>query len=237
MRFRTTYSNYFKQNLHMFDALVFLAGLTQHIPPEQLQLIRRCVLYASRTKGRWEEMPSVAERAPEGWRDSHPTALTSEEPGYKPLPDSEEEADVNARKRAWARLLSKGYEVDPLVCPRCGHEMKVIAVIEGPDETGRILRHLIQNGRSPPGFEPDRLTRPPQLTVSSHTVDARSISVLRPKTDRKPAILFNHPSERPPRLCLKASKAPSGPLWAVSLLHSRLKRCCGLAARDDFPYY
>ncbi len=36
-------------------------------------------------------------------------------------------------------------------------DMKVIAVIEDPDELKRILRHLIKIGRSPPGFDPDRL--------------------------------------------------------------------------------
>ncbi len=35
--------------------------------------------------------------------------------------------------------------------------MKVIAVIEDPDELKRILRHLIKIGRSSPGFDPDRL--------------------------------------------------------------------------------
>ena len=38
--FHTTYSEYFTENLHMFDALDFLAELTQHIPPKRLQLIR-----------------------------------------------------------------------------------------------------------------------------------------------------------------------------------------------------
>ena len=59
--FHTKYSQYFKQNLHMFDALDFLAELTQHIPPKGLQLIRRYGLYASRTKGRWEDMTWVAD--------------------------------------------------------------------------------------------------------------------------------------------------------------------------------
>jgi len=35
--FHTTYSEYFKQNLHMSDALDFLAELTQHIPPKRLR--------------------------------------------------------------------------------------------------------------------------------------------------------------------------------------------------------
>ena len=76
---------------------------------------------------------------------------------YESLSEGEEEIEINARKRAWARLLAKAYELDPLVCPKCGAEMKVLAVIESPEEIERILRHLIKMGRSPPGFDPDRL--------------------------------------------------------------------------------
>jgi hypothetical protein len=156
--FHTTYSEYFKQNVHMFEALDFLAELTQHVPPKGLQLIRRYGLYASRTKGRWNEMPWVAERAPEGWKASLSTSSTVEDLSYEPLSESaREQVDIDGRKRAWARLLSKVYEVDPLVCPKCGAEMKIIAIIEDPDELKRILRHLIKIGRSPPGFEPKRL--------------------------------------------------------------------------------
>lgn len=35
--------------------------------------------------------------------------------------------------------------------------MTVIAVIDGPDELERILRHLVKIGRSRPGFDTDRL--------------------------------------------------------------------------------
>ena len=155
--FHTTYSEYFKENLHMFDAPDFLAELTQHIPPRRLQLIRRYGLYASRTKGRWDEMPWVAQRAPEGWKIAHQKSSGSDDVGYDSLSDGDEEVNVDARKRAWVRLLAKVYEVDPMVCPKCGADMKVIAVIEDPDELKRILRHLVKMGRSPPGFDPDRL--------------------------------------------------------------------------------
>ena len=156
----------------MFDALDFLAELTQHIPPKRLQLIRRYGLYASRTKGRWDEMPWVAQRAPEGWKIAHQNSSGSDDVGYDSLSDGHEEVNVDARKRAWARLLAKVYEVDPMVCPKCGADMKVIAVIEDPDQLKRILRYpgcraeqqpqaatrLVKMGRSPPGFDPDRLT-------------------------------------------------------------------------------
>jgi hypothetical protein len=48
-----------------------------------------------------------------------------------------------------ARLIQKVYEVDPLKCPQCGHEMKVIAVITDPHEVQKILECLKRN-KAPP---------------------------------------------------------------------------------------
>ena len=45
------------------------------------------------------------------------------------------------------------YDVDSLVCSKCGSQMKVIAVIQDTDETKHILRHLIKIGRVPPGLD------------------------------------------------------------------------------------
>ncbi len=102
-------------------------------------------------------MPHVAARAPEGWRASHPLEASDRDgPGFEPLDDGEE-VSVNARKRAWARLLAKVYEIDPLVCPKCGGEMKIIAVIQDPIEIRDILAHLVNIGRAPPGFDPTLL--------------------------------------------------------------------------------
>jgi hypothetical protein len=49
-----------------------------------------------------------------------------------------------------------GCEADsesPLVCPRCGSEMKIIALITDPAQVGKILRHLLKIGRAPPGLD------------------------------------------------------------------------------------
>ena len=48
------------------------------------------------------------------------------------------------------RVAAAHRPVDPLVCPKCGWDMKVVAVIEDPAEIRRILRHLTKIGRSPP---------------------------------------------------------------------------------------
>jgi len=70
---------------------------------------------------------------------------------------SDDSPDARAYRKAWARLLSKVNEVDPMVCPKCGCKMKVIAVIQGPAEIDRILRHLVKKGRPPPGSNPASL--------------------------------------------------------------------------------
>ena len=42
-------------------------------------------------------------------------------------------------RRRWAELIRRVYEVDPLVCPRCGSEMRVIGFITQPALIDRIV--------------------------------------------------------------------------------------------------
>jgi len=68
--------------------------------------------------------------------------------------DSQDQS-VSAKesRAAWARLLAKVYEVDPLRCARCGSQMRVLAVITEPQQVRRILIHLIKTGVAPPGLQ------------------------------------------------------------------------------------
>jgi hypothetical protein len=79
----------------------------------------------------------------------------------RPDPDeSDAETRGHARqaaKAAWAKLIRKVYEVDPLLCPKCGAQMRVIALIEDPAVIERIPSWLglwdprPACGPSPPG--------------------------------------------------------------------------------------
>jgi len=58
-------------------------------------------------------------------------------------------------KAAWARLIRKVYESDPLECPKCKGPMRVIALIEDPRVIRRTLERLgfwapLAIERSPP---------------------------------------------------------------------------------------
>ena len=60
-----------------------------------------------------------------------------------------EEVGATALNSAPARLLARGSEVDPLICPECGSRMKAIASIQDPDEIKHILRDLIKVDGAP----------------------------------------------------------------------------------------
>jgi hypothetical protein len=68
----------------------------------------------------------------------------------------EEEALLRrAARYAWALLLARIHEVFPLVCPRCGGEMRIIAFITDACAVRDILTHLGEP-TSPPRLMPAR---------------------------------------------------------------------------------
>lgn len=79
-----------------------------------------------RTKGRGEAAPPAAQNS----------VAT---PGAK-----------QARKR-WAALIKQVYEIDPLSCPQCGAEMKIISFIkrDQSEVIEKILRHCGLWGEEP----------------------------------------------------------------------------------------
>ena len=70
--------------------------------------------------------------------------------------DEDRSRDARALRRPWAEMIKRVYEVDPLVCPRCHGEMRIVAFIIDPTVVDRIIRHLRTKGshreRAPPGW-------------------------------------------------------------------------------------
>ena len=52
----------------------------------------------------------------------------------------------------WRELIKKVWEADPLLCPRCSREMRIVALIDDRAVIERILRHLglWEQGGKPP---------------------------------------------------------------------------------------
>ena len=126
-------------NFQILSPLDFLAEFTQHIPPKGSHLIRYYGWYSNKARG----MRRKAEAAVSA-------AAAQTEPSSPP---------ASRCSRTWAMLIKRVYEVDPLACPHCGGEMKVVAFIEPPqaEVIEQILRHcgLWQEpaSRAPPDVE------------------------------------------------------------------------------------
>jgi hypothetical protein len=99
--------------------------------------------------------------------------------GDSPSPENSEantaptiiESDLSRKKfkKNWARLIQKVYFVDPLSCPKCSGNMRIISFIEDDAIIKKILMHLNlwhpQNHDPPPG---------PNKGIPLHTQPHRS---------------------------------------------------------------
>jgi len=101
------------------DYLEFIAPVISHIPDKGRVPVRYYGLYANAHRGKVRKAQ----------QDKHPYILVEEESARIP-------------RRGWAEMIRKVYEVDPLVCPQCGGQMKVIAFITDYAVVDRIIHHL-----------------------------------------------------------------------------------------------
>ena len=66
-------------------------------------------------------------------------------------PDRMESAPPPRKKNySWSELLRRVFEIDILVCERCGGPVRVIAAIQEPKTTAKILNYLGLPSRPPP---------------------------------------------------------------------------------------
>ncbi|MGD8895050.1 MAG: transposase [Acidobacteriota bacterium] len=119
------------------DAEEFVARVLVQIPEPRKHLVRYYGAYSNRARGQ--------RRKAEAPLEAHGSSESSQEP----VPTPPERA---ALRRRWANLIRRVYEADPLVCPRCGAEMRVVSFITDPRVVKRIVDHLRKR---------DRPTRPP----------------------------------------------------------------------------
>ena len=130
----------------VFDPAGFLARVIMHIPEPRRHLVRYYGWYSNVSRGKRRKAEAeLGLLAPAGF--SGPSR-----------DDRDRTPSARALRRSWAQLIKRIYEVDPLVCPSCGSEMKVIAFITEHDVVDKILRHLKRRdeegrGRGPPGHE------------------------------------------------------------------------------------
>jgi len=97
-----------------------------------------------------------------------------------------EEESPRVPSRGWAEMTRKVYEVDPMICPRCGGRMRVVAFLTEYAVIDRIIRHLGLTfvAEKPP---PAHVFEQVALTARSWTFLSRARSGPRAGTWTRPA--------------------------------------------------
>jgi len=54
---------------------------------------------------------------------------------------------LSAGQASWACLPRQAFGVDPLACPRCSTEMRIVPVITTPAVIDQVLRHVRKTGK------------------------------------------------------------------------------------------
>ena len=107
------------QETEVMDYLEFIARVTSHIPDKGQVMVRYYGLYANAHRGKVKKASLSA------------SALRMVEEELRRLPS-----------KGWAAMIRKVYEVDPMLCSKCGGRMKVVAFLTEHAVVDRIIDHL-----------------------------------------------------------------------------------------------
>ena len=131
-----------------FSPLEFLATLTLHIPDKWEQTTRYFGCYAARTRGKKRRLEQEALEQAALLAKNTDQASTITMPPFR-----DEQKPTPKPSSTWAACMKRVFEVDPLVCPKCGSQMKIKAFITDSKEITRLCNNLgIVPWRAPPPF-------------------------------------------------------------------------------------
>lgn len=145
------------------DPLDWIHQVVQQIPAPRQHLTRYYGAYANRRRRKLHAAWSAAAEGERGATEAqpapqnvYPPSVPSEQALQTP---PEDPIPLPACRSSWARLLRKIFEVDPLLCPKCQAQMKVVSVITESKVIDGILSHIRQRG----GRDPFEGRGPPEI--------------------------------------------------------------------------
>jgi hypothetical protein len=134
-----------RDDVEHLDPAELLARVIMHDPEPRKHLVRYYGAYSNVSRGKRRRQIEEVGDVPGPAEDR---AVSGTPP-----------ADERRLRRRWSQLIKRVYEIDPLVCPSCGGEMKIIAFIIDHAVVDAILRHLAGRARrggvcGPPDADP-----------------------------------------------------------------------------------
>lgn len=107
------------EEVERMDYMEFIARVTSHIPDKGKVTVRYFGLHSNAHRGKVRKSEKV----------SLELLIIEEECSRIP-------------RRGWAEMIRKVFEVDPLLCPQCGGQMRIIAFPTDYAVVDRIIQHL-----------------------------------------------------------------------------------------------
>lgn len=140
-----------KRNFYVFSPLEFIAAITQHIPEPYFQLTRMYGWYSNRMRGDRKKQEERKKKTTEGESGTIEDSKIIDVRNFKPK---------RIPQLMWRECIKKVWEVDPLTCPKCTGEMRIISFIYKKTVIKKILTHLNifeekKNQRAPPRSIPE----------------------------------------------------------------------------------
>ena len=122
--------------------------MLDHLPKPGQQLLRYWGWYSNAARGRRQRQQGEASAAPRAVAD----------------PDH---AEGRQRRLTWSQLIRKVDEIDPLLCPYCGAQLRLVAFLIDFASLRRLLGHL---GFAPQ--KPEPLAHAPPVETERHVSNA-----------------------------------------------------------------
>jgi len=125
--YRSAMNPKIQRNFEVFTPCDFIAAITQHIPDKSFQLVRYYGWYSNKMRGQRDKR--AAEEAKAAGKGIQVIDVSEHKP--RRIPSAK-----------WRELIKKVWEADPLLCPKCQKEMRIVSLIDDREVIERILRHL-----------------------------------------------------------------------------------------------
>jgi hypothetical protein len=135
---------------HQFDALEFLAALRCHVPMTYESITRYYGRYSCKRRGEHAKLSPPAEEHESDYRRQF-------------------------RRSSWVACIKRIYEIDPLECPTCKAQMRIIAFIQDAYSIKDIMKAQgIRDFQAPPPI--------PKFIDTGEAIDEIPSSALTPQT-------------------------------------------------------
>jgi len=135
-----------------WDVYELIGRVLDHLPAPNQQMVRYWGFYSNVARGKRR---AAARRIAAGL---DPDDEISGIDGIGMPPAIDDEPYRRRVRLTWAALIKRVYEIDPLLCPYCGTEMKIIALITEHATVVHLLEHIDM-----PAQQPEPLAHSPPL--------------------------------------------------------------------------